>query len=246
MLKWTLAVGAIILGGVYLLGALGPQAYTRDVGRPEGEVMAALTDLDITAQPGAPGSTTQSAGGVKPTFRLERAADHMTWYVMSGDKVATAMTAHFEPIDSGRQTRVTTSVERGDAPDDFVSPAFRSKGLTMALFGMALEGELNKLVQPGSYDQATCEKIMAEFQQANEAMPVDRSDLSQAMGGTAKAILRMHAVEAELRRNGCPLGNADKDFKPVQSTMGRAPTTVTRDGGDTNEGGWGPGTTTAD
>ncbi|WP_157081264.1 hypothetical protein [Novosphingobium naphthalenivorans] len=211
--------------------------------------MAALSGLDITAQPGAPGSTAERAGGIKPTFRLEKADDHMTWYVMSGDKVATTMTAYFQPIDEGRQTRVTASVKRGDAPDDFVSPAFRSNGLTMGLFTMALEGELNKLVQPGATDLARCDEIMAEFQRANEADAGSRDNLAQAMGGTAKTMLRLHATEAELRRNGCPVDDNNGEFRSVKSEMGPPPGGITRDGPEARAeeegGGWGKDTLSA-
>lgn len=54
-------------------------------------------------------------------------------YVMNGDKVATGMTAQFVPVNGGKAARISTSVDRGHAPDDFVSPAFRSRGLTLAL-----------------------------------------------------------------------------------------------------------------
>jgi hypothetical protein len=51
---------------------------------------------------------------------------------MSRDKVVTTMIANFKSIDNGRQTQVTAPVERGNAPDDFVAPAFRSYGITLA------------------------------------------------------------------------------------------------------------------
>lgn len=214
---------AMLLGiGGYFAGAFGGSAFSRTVARPQAQVMRALSDLDVTAQPGAPGSTAAAAGGVMPEIRLETADDHMTWYVMSGKQVATKMTATFTPIDGGKQTRVEASVERGDAPDDFVSPAFRSKGLTLALFSMALEGELNKLVAPPPADPATCERMMEQFRDANLADGVGErpENLSQAIGAGAKATIRLNAMEAELRRAGCPTDNGA--FKPVESHMGPA------------------------
>lgn len=204
-MKVFLALLALVGIGSYFAGAFDP-GYSRDVGRPQAQVMAALADLDITAQPGAPGSTAEAAGGVKPLFRLEKAADHMTWYVMSGQQVAMKMTATFEPIDDGRQTRVRAKVERGDAPDDLVSPAFRSTGLTMGLFGMALEGELNKLTTRANYDPRRCKELLANFELSNiRAGTMNQPDnLTQAVGQTGKTMMRLSAMEAELRRNGCP------------------------------------------
>lgn len=218
------AVLAMLLGiGGYFAGAFGGAGYSRTVGKPQAQVMHALTDLDITAQPGAPGSTAQAAGGVMPEIRLETADDHMTWYVMSGKQVATKMTATFTPLDGGKQTRVVASVERGDAPDDFVSPAFRSKGLTLALFSMALEGEFNKLTAPPRADPETCEKMMEQFRDANlaDGMADRPQNLSQAIGAGAKATIRLNAMEAELRRAGCPTDNGGP-FKPVESHMAPA------------------------
>eukprot|EP01035_Chromulina_nebulosa_P031415 gene31415-41887_t len=218
------AVLALLLGlGGYFAGAFGGAGYSRTVGKPQAQVMRALSDLDITAQPGAPGSTAAAAGGVKPEIRLETADDHMTWYVMSGKQVATRMTATFKPLDSGRQTRIEASVERGDAPDDFVSPAFRSKGLTLALFSMALEGEFNKLTAPPRADPETCARMMEQFRDGNLAAGgTDRPEnLSQAMGATARTVIRLNAMEAELRRAGCPTDN-DGTFHPVESHMAPA------------------------
>src|SRR5687768_3048564 len=110
-----------LFAGAYVVtGSFGVD-YSRRVDRPVAEVMAALDDLDISRQPGSPGTDPARSGGVKPLFRLERGPNSMTWTVMSGDQVATRMTATFEPIDGGKATRVSVDVARGDAPDDFVS-----------------------------------------------------------------------------------------------------------------------------
>ena len=143
-----------MIGRGFLMGLLAlvlagcGNGYSHVVDKPQSEVVAALEDLDITAQPGNPGTDPSASGGVKPDIRLEKAADHMTWWVMSGDKVAMAMTANFEPLDGGERTRVTTSVARGDAPDDLVSPAFRSTGITSGLFSVAVDNELEKMTAP--------------------------------------------------------------------------------------------------
>ncbi|RZI74482.1 MAG: hypothetical protein EOP13_08540 [Pseudomonas sp.] len=232
-------IGAGFLGllGItsYYLGAFD-KGYTRDVERPRAQVMAALEDLDITAEPGAPGTT--AVNGIKPLFRLEKAADHMTWYVMSGEKVATAMTASFEPYDDGRKTRVRASVKRGDAPDDFVSPAFRSTGITMGLFGMAIEGELDKLTLPPlAAGPERCRELMADFAAANGIAGAGKepANLSQAIGNTSRTVMRLHAMKAELRRNGCSTdGNWGSDLEDSTSPNANsaaaghdpAPTTV--------------------
>ena len=224
MFKGLVALLVLVFAGGWLVGAFGTQAYSRTVSRPPAQVMAALERLDLTAEPGAPGSTAAAAGGVKPLFRLARQGDRMTWYVMSGDKVATTMTATFEPVDEGRATLIRTFVERGDAPDDFVSPAFRSKGLTMALFGMAIEGQVNRLVQPAAASPEDCQKLLDGFTDAGiarfEAGAAQRPEgFRQGMAEGAKNIMRLHAMEAELRRNGCDTDGNSGAFRPVESQM---------------------------
>lgn len=216
MFKGVALMAVLLFAGGYFLGAFGPQAYSRTVSRPPAAVMAALEDLDLTAQPGAPGSTAEAAGGIKPLFRLVKGADRMTWYVMSGDKVATAMTALFEPVDGGKATRIRTNVERGNAPDDFVSPAFRSKGLTMA--------QVNKLVAPAAASAETCQKLLDGFRDSNiaalpQAGPVD---FREGMANGAKTIIRLNAMEAELRRNGCNTNGNDGPFRSVEQHMAPA------------------------
>jgi hypothetical protein len=213
----------VVAGGWYAGGFLG-SGYSRVVDRPEAQVVAALEDLDITAQPGNPGTDPSRSGGALPDIRLEKAQDRMTWWVMSGTKVAIKMTATLTPIDGGKRTKVTTSVERGDAPDDVVSPAFRSTGITSGLFSMAVEGELNKLVAPPREREEFCRGLMDKFTASNEANREAEGkprSLGQALAAGAKTTLRLQAMEDEMRRQGCPTEPAG-GFKDVQSKMGPA------------------------
>lgn len=217
-------VSVLTLGGLYMTGWVGG-GYSRDVDKPQAEVMAALEDLDITEQPGSPGTDPAAAGGVKPIFQLHKTADSLIWTVWSRDKVATQMTAHFEPIDDGKGTRVTASVDRGDAPDDFISPAFRSKAITMALFGGALEDELNELtVAPKGAWNEECDRIVAKVNGGELWSPElsQRDGIADAMGDTAKIALKMQGAEMQLRNAGCNLDARYNEFKPVQSKMAAA------------------------
>lgn len=224
---------ALAMGGVWASGMLG-HGYAREVARPQAEVMRALADLDITHQPGAPGTDPSRSGGVKPLFTLTRTPTEMIWTVMSGDKVATRMIAEIKLIDA-THTEVTARVERGDAPDDLVSPAFRSKGITLGLFGLALEDELNALTAPPT-DVAGCAELMQRFQEGGFA-PAGATErptsLSGAMGQTAKTVMALNAVDGERRRLGCK-DNSGNAFEPVSQQMRAADDepagSTTRDG----------------
>lgn len=225
-----LGIGApVVLGAVYVSGALGG-GYSRTVDRPQAEVMRALADLDITTAPGEPGTDPSRAGGIKPVIQLSQAADRMTWTVMSGQQIATQMTAIFEPIDAGH-TRVTAVIERGDAPDDFTSPAFRSEGLTMGLFAMVLEDELNDLTLPKRLDAAACQRMKQEWIESGALAGdggYDRpDDLGSAIGDTAKVAIKLHAMDAELRRQGCST-RFEAGFKEVEQRMTAAPSDMPR------------------
>ena len=206
-------------GAAWFLGAFGGSGYTRDVARPPAEVLNGLADLDIRRQPGSPGTDPSRSGGVMPVIQVDRGVDRMVWTVMSGDKVATRMTALVQPIDGGQHSRVTAMVERGDAPDDFVSPAFRSKGLTMGLFGAALEDDLNQLTAPPPGDPAKCRQLMIQFAANNAAAGYGQRphNVGQAMGQTAKTVMGLSAMEAELRRNGCK--DDPVDFEAPKAEM---------------------------
>jgi hypothetical protein len=212
----------LVAGGLWMAGLFGGSAYSRVVDRPPAEVMAALEELDIRKQPGQPGTDPAASGGVAPVFVTQHVAGGISFVVMSGDKVATRMTAHLEPLDGGKGTRVTASVERRNAPDDFVAPAFRSNGLTMGLFSAALEGELNKLTGPPQLSQAECQALEQRLLAAN-APPEMPQNFVQAIGGTAKTAIALHRVENELRRQGCESTSPGSggDFKPVENRMGQ-------------------------
>jgi hypothetical protein len=218
----TLAgAAALILGGYYMFGGAG--SYSRVVDRPIAEVMASLEDLDIREQPGSPGTDPSRSGGVLPVFTHARTPDGMAWTVMSGKDVAVTMTAHLVAIDGGKRTKVTASVARGNASDDFVSPAFRSTGLTSALFAMALDAELDELTAPPPGNPAKCAALFERFQEGNLALPDlhERSGLKDAIGDVATATTRIAAFQQEARRMGCapPSGG---EFREVSNRMGAA------------------------
>jgi hypothetical protein len=190
------------------------------VDRPPAEVAAALDDLDIADQPGSPGTDPTRSGGVQPIFAHARTADGVTWTVMSGKDVAITMTAHLAPVDDGKRTKVTVSVARGNAPDDFVSPAFRSTGTATGLFAMAVDAELDELTAPPPADPATCAALFERFQEgalASEDLQ-QRDSLKDAIGDVAAAGTRIAAYDAEARRIGCPTG-ASREFREPENRM---------------------------
>jgi hypothetical protein len=201
-----------------MLGALGwlvaPSGYERTVDRAPADVAEAIADLDIRDAPGSPGTDPSASGGVLPSFRVETAPDHVSYVVMGHSEVATRMTAWLKPIDSGKRTRVTTSVERGPAPDDYVSPAFRSKSITMTLFSTLLDDELDDLVFKIGPWGPHCDAVMARFEARNLANGDQHHPTSfkSALAGTAKAVMSISMLDKELKAVGCPQ-SANEDAK---------------------------------
>lgn len=211
MIKALGGVSALLVGGLYALGAF--DAYPRTVDGSPQEVMAELADLDIRELPGEPGSTAEAAGGVLPRIQLRRAPDRLEWVVLSGSQVATTMIARFEAVDGGARTRISAWVERGNAPDTFTSPAFRSEGMTLGLFQGALDAELDEMVAPGWGPE--CDALNERIMLGSDADPVGRDN---PLG----AIARVRGMHAELVARGC---NPDKapgagEFRPVSNRMG--------------------------
>jgi hypothetical protein len=218
----SFALMPLLIGGFYVAGVFDAGSYARDIPRPPAEVMDALADLDISAQPGSPGTEASRSGGVQPVFLVEREEDRMIWTVMSGDKVAIRMTAVVKGSKAG--SRVTAFVERGNAPDELVSPAFRSTGITMGLFGSALDDELGELTAAAAADPAVCEALLERFEMENMALGagVDTDDLGRAIGTTAKIAVQLRAQQEELQRVGCATkrSHGGDKFETVTDSMG--------------------------
>lgn len=207
MLRLLLPLG-LIAGALLYFGGFLNSGYSRDVERPVQEVMTALEGLDVRKQPGSPGTDPSRSGGVTPDFRLEREPDKMIWMVMAGNKVATRMIATLEPIKDGAATRIHASVERGDAPEDVVSPAFRSEKITLGLFAAALESQVNRLTLGWG---APCDRLLEEFAQGGPAVANDRSTLGAAIGATSRDIMSISTFDTRLRSAGCDPVQKPKD-----------------------------------
>jgi hypothetical protein len=215
----ALGGGAAIVGiGMYLHSAFGP-SYSRNVGATPAEVRSALEDLDIRNAPGAPASDPTRSGGVAPTFQLTEQGNDMVWTIMSGDKVAVRLIAHLTPTDNGQHTKVTAEVERGDAPDDFVAPAFRSTSVTRSLFGMVLDQELDGMHVTQTADSEVCQKILHDFEAS--APPPEQQT---GFGGVARTALKLSALESQLKAAGCPVNPPSSFEEPrAQLTEGDGP-----------------------
>ena len=181
-LKTLIVTTPVAFGILFYSGALGG-GYSRDIGRPMPEVLRALEGADIRREPGTPG--TEPTGGVMPAFQMTHTDHSVTWTVTSGDKVATTMTATLAPINEGKGTRVTTEVVKGDADPDYVSPLFRSKSMTKAVFAAMVESELNELTAANS-------------RLANgDAGPRDRT-----LFKGIQTVMQVHAAYGEYERTG--------------------------------------------
>jgi hypothetical protein len=216
MLK-IIVLGAALVGGAYAAGVFDHH-YERLVDRPPADVAAALSSLDIRQAPGAPATDQSRSGGLAPTFTHERSSSGITYTVFSGSQIAVRMFADLEAIDGGKRTKVTTRVERGDAPDDFVAPAFRSKGITTGLFNMVVEADLDKLTARKG-DPERCRELNESFQSRSPDLDAMHQDnLKDAAGDTARSVIRLGAMQQELRSAGCDDNNSG-EFKPVEEKM---------------------------
>ena len=198
--KAFISLCGVAVPAAYLMGAFGGGGIDRVVGASPAQVRTALMDLDIRNAPGEPAIDSMRSGGVEPTFQLTQEGDDMVWTVMSGKDVAVRMIAHLEPVEGGSKTRVTADVQRGNAPDDFVAPAFRSKGITLGLFSIVLEDELDDLVRPADASAETCQKIRDEFTNSG---PMQEE---RGFAAVAKIGLKLSALESRLKAAGCDTG----------------------------------------
>lgn len=200
--KFFLGIGAIFSAGAYFGGGFGGGEYARIVAASPGEVRLALMDLDIREAPGEPGTDPARSGGVSPVFELTEQGNDMVWTVRSGRDVAVRLIAHLEPVEGGTKTRVTTSVERGTAPDDLVAPAFRSLSVTAGLFSLVLEDELDDLTRPPGPGAEACRELSMKLLEDNAPPPSEQVGFA----GVARTALTLGAVEGKLKAAGCDTG----------------------------------------
>ena len=82
-----------------------------------------------------------------------------------------------------------------------------------------MEDELNDLVTPLG-NAKNCAALMQRFEDENLSETDRRTQTGgvDAVADVAKTIIRLNAMEAELRRNGCPL-NKGFESKSVESVM---------------------------
>lgn len=212
-IKTFAVLSTLLMGGLYMFG--GFDAYPKTVDGAPAEVMKELADLDVRELPGNPGSTAEAAGGVTPTFRLQRGENRLEWLVMSGNRVATRMIATFEPVDNGIRTRITPSVIRGDAPDAQTSPAFRSNGVTLGLFQAAIDAEITEMTTLGW--EPHCNDLRDEILYGGGGLATNTGQGAQI---GLQVIGQVHSLRAELIKAGC---NPDKapgagEFQRVKSS----------------------------
>ncbi|RZT46389.1 hypothetical protein EV283_3335 [Sphingomonas sp. BK036] len=209
------AFSTVVIGGAYFAGVFDHR-YVRVVDRPPSAVAAALLDVDIRRAPGAPTTDPSRSGGVNPTFSHDKTDTGIVYTVHSGAQTAIRMFADIEPIDGGKRSRVTTHVQRGDAPDDFVAPAFRSTSLANGLFDMVVEAELDELTRIVGNPEK-CREMIEQFQMSGPSDAKRPDNLGAAMGDTARAVMQLSAMQQEMRRAGCDTGGAD-GFTPARHT----------------------------
>jgi hypothetical protein len=218
-LKAFLLLAPVALGGWYMTSGSGG-GFSQEVDQTPQQVLAAISDLDIRRQPGAPGTNPAASGGIPSSFRTERTADGISFVVMSGNQVATRMIARLEPLDGGRRTRVTAEVVRGDAPDERIPPAFRSNGTTLGLFSAALRDELGTANSPPRKSLEECRALEVQLLDSNP--PTDNA---------MEAIRSLNRMYYELRRQGCNPGEAVRlngPMQPPSERMGGPPPRAAR------------------
>lgn len=99
-----------------------------------------------------------------------------------------------------------------------------NRGYTMGLLGMALQSQLNQraaAVSPstsgspttsGAMSRQACRELaQAMFARSTPAMRDQPDGLASAIGGTARTIVQLGEIKAELERRGCPTDGRASD-----------------------------------
>ena len=170
---------------------------------PPRQALEGLAMLDIRKQPGSPGTRAEAAGGVLPKFRRTLKGQTIRWDVLSGEEVAVSLTA------TGTAgwlygSYIKANVARGTAPEERLSPAFRSEALTLGLFKSAIADSLDLIGSPGWGPR--CDAVHQDLL-AEESGPV----------------YVFFFIEDDLLESGCDFEARPLEFRPVVSQMEGAP-----------------------
>lgn len=135
----TVAIGLIAAARV-------DNDFSHDIGQPTEVVVQALQAADIVGQPHTQAKLSEADRERPPQLTVQREADGISWFVMSGGKSVLKMKAQLTPA-SGGGTHVRTSVEQGElreAPD--VPKLFTSPSDMAPLFAVAVERALGEYI----------------------------------------------------------------------------------------------------
>lgn len=132
---------------------------------------------------------------------------------MSRNQVATRLTAKVSRRWLGGST-ISAEVQRGDAPDEYTSPAFRSHTITLMLFRNALKEELSLIGSVGWGPE--CNQLRDDMQAVEPPMtnPV-----------------QMIMFDRKLRSKGCDPNAAPKEFRIASNKLRPLPTESVSGGG---------------
>jgi len=200
MIRATFFLGLPLAAAAYFSGIFGFH-YSHVVSAPPEVVASRLGDLDFGVAPGI----SDSPSFARSLISHERTTNGIVWTVRSGQEVAMRFYADLTPVEQGK-TKVTTRVERGDAPDDHVAQVFREPGIALGLFSTAVEGRLAETAVAQRSEGECRDMVQRMFDQGTDAIEHPRPEpttLTGAIGRTSKDAMRLAAMQQELERQGC-------------------------------------------
>ena len=94
-----------------------------------------------------------------------------------------------------------------------MAPAFRSEGITLGLFSVVLEDELDELIRPKTgITKPECQELFEKLMAANAPEGGHKSGFA----GVARTAMTLSAVEQELKAKGCDTGFKDSWEQPTE------------------------------
>ena len=103
-------------------------------------------------------------------------------------------------------------------PDEYTSPAFRSEGTTLGLFGIALDTELDEMLAPGWGPH--CDELRDRLFGVGDFEAHAYSGREPSLRDGVDAIRRVSGARRELLDAGCNPDTQDRGgFREVTDTM---------------------------